>query len=156
MQLTFTKRAGKHDDLTIAHPGREPERIACPKQGILPHDMIHYAVEHTLAHRGFLSMAANTPATAMTMRGGDSEEAVERLVETFQAEMWGGRVPAADLLATYAHACEARGHPAAPVTPDDVAAVRARLDALTARWEAVPVNGSLVLDFAPAIASRTA
>ena len=36
--------------------------------------------------------------------GADSEEAIGRLVETFEAEMWGGQVPVVDLIATYEHA----------------------------------------------------
>lgn len=147
MHLAFTKHAGKYDALVVTRPGRAPERIDCPKQGIIPHDMVHYAVESILAHRGFLSHVADGAAPAFAMAAGASEEAVERLVETFQAELWGGEVPAADLLATYAHACDARGHPAAPVSPEDVAAIRTRLADLTARWGDVPVGGTLTLDF---------
>jgi hypothetical protein len=146
MRLTFTKRGGKYDDLLIERPGLSAEKISCPKQGIIPHDMVHYAVESTLAHRGFLSLVADGQAAAFTTTGGSAEEAVERLVESFQAEMWGGRVSAEDLIATYEHACEARGHPAARVSADDVKSIRARLDDLTARWAEVPVNGSLTVE----------
>jgi hypothetical protein len=145
MRMTFTKRDGKFDDLMIERPGRPPETIRNPKQGIIPHDMVHYAVESRLAHRGFLGLVADGEAAAFETQGGESEEAVERLVESFQAEMWGGRVPAAELLATYALACEARGHKAAPVSADDVEAIRATLDALTGEWAAVPVNGTLTV-----------
>jgi hypothetical protein len=147
MRLTFTKRDGKYDDLAIARPDGPAETIQCPKQGIIPHDMVHFAVESALAHRGFLGMVADGNAAEFATQGGDSEEAIERLVECFQAEMWGGRVPAADLLATYELACKARGHPPAPVSVDDVDNVRGRLDELTAEWAAVPVNGSLTVEF---------
>jgi len=146
MRLVFTKRDGKHDDLAIERADGSSETIRCPKQGIIPHDMVHFAVESVLAHQGFLSLVAGGEALAFTTTGGDSEEAIERLVECFQAEMWGGRVSAADLLATYALACEARGHAAAPIAVDDVEIVRARLDELTDSWAAVPVNGSLTLE----------
>jgi hypothetical protein len=146
MRLTFTKRAGKYDDLAIERPGGPPETIACPKQGIIPHDMVHYAVESALEHRGFLSLVAGGQAAGFATIGGAVEESIERLVECFQAEMWGGRVPAAELLATYEHACDARGHAAAPVSVADVEAIRARLDDLTERWEAVRLNGSLMLE----------
>ena len=146
MRLTFTKRDGKYDDLSIEREGRQLETIKCPKQGIIPHDMVHYAVESCLAHSGFLTLVAGGEAAAFTTTGGDAEEAVERLVENFQAEMWGGRVPAEELLASYELACEARGHPAAPVSVADVERIRARLDELTDRWAAVPLNGSLTLE----------
>ena len=146
MQLTFTKRDGKYDDLVIDRPDRSPETIQCPKQGIIPHDMVHYAVESTLAHRGFLGLVAGGEAAAFTTQGGGSEEAIERLVETFQAEMWGGRVPAEDLLATYEHACQSKGHPTAPVSVEDVQSIRARLNELTEKWNAVDVNQSLTVE----------
>ena len=147
MRLTFTKRDGKYDDLLIERVGRPPETIRCPKQGIIPHDMVHYAIESTLAHGGFLGLVAGGEAASFATAGGDSEEAIERLVESFQAEMWGGRVSAEDLLATYEHACEARGHKSVPVSADDVESIRQRLDDLTEKWSAVPVNGSLTVEF---------
>ena len=146
MRLIFTKRGGKHDELAILRDDRAPETLSCPKQGIIPHDMVHYAVESALSHRGFLGLVADGQAAGFATAGGDSEEAIERLVEVFQAEMWGGRVSATDLLATYEQACGDRGHAIAPILPADVDAIRARLDQLSADWSAVPLNGSLTLD----------
>jgi hypothetical protein len=146
MRLTFTKRNGKYDDLVIARADGGSEAMQCPKQRIIPHDMVHYAVESVLAHRGFLSLVAGGEALAFETMGGESEEAIERLVEAFQAEMWGGRVSAAELRDAYALGCEARGHAALPVSDEDIEAIRGQLDALTAAWDQVPVNGSLVLE----------
>src|SRR5690349_10678306 len=131
MRLIFTKRGGKHDDLVIEREGRPPEKITNPKQGIIPHDMVHYAVESSLAHGGFLSLVAGGKAAAFETVGGQAEEAIERLVEVFQAEMWGGRVDAADLLATYEHARDARGHDAVAVDAAEVEIIRAKLDELS-------------------------
>ena len=50
-----------------------------------------------------------------------------------------------ELIALYELGCEARGHGAAPVTADDIAAIRARMDDLARQWAAVPLNGSLIL-----------
>jgi hypothetical protein len=146
VRLTFTKRSGKHDDLVIDRDGRVLESIPCPKQGIIPHDMVHFAVESTLARRGFLALVADGESAGFRTKGGVSEEAIERLVEVFQAEMWGGRVAAAEFIETYEHACEARGHSAVSVTSEDVDAVRMRLDQLTSDWRDVPVNGSMTLE----------
>ena len=146
MRMTFTKRDGKYDDLVIERPGREPEKISNPKQGIIPHDMVHYAVESILSHRGFLTLVAEGQGAVFQTVGGESEDAIERLVEAFQAEMWGGRVPAEELLDAYRLGCEARGHGAVPVSAEDVDAVRARLDELTAQWSEVPVGGSISLE----------
>jgi len=146
MRLIFTKRDGKQDDLVIEREGLEPEKISNPKQRIIPHDMVHYGVESVLSHRGFLSLVAEGQGAGFATAGGESEDAVERLVEAFQAEMWGGRVPAEDLLGAYRLGCEARGHGAVPVSAEDVEAVRKRLDDLTAEWNAVPIGGSMTLE----------
>jgi len=146
MRLTFTKRDGKYDDLLIERDGREPEKISNPKQRIIPHDMVHYGVESVLSHRGFLSLVAEGQGAAFATAGGAPEEAIERLVEAFQAEMWGGRVPAEELLDAYRLGCEARGHASVPVSAEDVEEIRQRLDSLTEQWSALPVGESLVLE----------
>jgi len=146
MRLIFTKLGGKHDELRIERGGQAPQTLACPKQGIIPHDMVHYAVETSLSHRGFLGLVADGQAATYATAGGVSEESIERLVEVFQAEMWGGRVATEAFLVTYEEACGARGHAAVPVSAGEVEAIRARLDQLTADWSAVPTNGSLTLN----------
>ncbi len=146
MDLIFVKRSGKFDELTIVRETGERQMISCPKQGIIPHDMVHYAVESVLTHRGFLSLVKDGKPADFTA-GDEDSEAIERLVEAFQAEMWSGRVPAADLVATYEHACEARGHIVATVSHADVDAIRDRLDELSRLWSAVAVNEALKVSF---------
>ncbi len=146
MRLTFTKRAGKYDELVIERNGCVADPIPCPKQGIIPHDMVHYAVESSLRYRGFLGMIADGSNPAFKTRGGEREEAVERLVETFQAEMWGGRVSANELLAVYEHACSAHGHSVVPVSEQDVEAIRELLHQLSKEWACVDENRSMTLE----------
>jgi hypothetical protein len=146
MRLVFTKGSGKYDRLEVGRDGAAPERVDCPKQGIIPHDMVHYAVESVMAARGFLSrLADGAPATFAP--GGESEEAIERLVETIQAEAWSGPAPADELIGLYELTCEARGHGVMPVDADAIEAIRARVAELTAAWNAVPVGGTLELAF---------
>jgi hypothetical protein len=108
--------------------------------------MVHYGVESVLSHRGFLSLVAEGQGAVFATVGGESEDAIERLVEAFQAEMWGGRVPADELLEAYRLGCEARGHAAVPVSAEDVEAVRERLDELTAQWSPLAVGSSMTLE----------
>ena len=146
MRLVFTKGSGKHDRLDVQRDGAPAQRIDCPKQGIIPHDMVHFAIESVMAARGFLSsLADGVPATFAP--GGESAEAIERLVETIQAEAWSGPAEAADLIALYEVACSARGHAAIPVDAAAIETIRARMTDLSARWDAVPVGGKLELEF---------
>lgn len=147
MLLTFTRRDGKFDDLRVDRDGLPSETVQCPKQGILPHDMIHYAVESTVPHKGFLSLLREGRPVAFTTSGGKMEAAVERLVEAFQAEMWGGQVPATDLIAVYEHACGTDLPLVAPIAPADVEAIRKKINELSHAWSSLRIGQSLSVTF---------
>ena len=147
MHLTFTKGTGKYDNLHIERSGLPLEMIQCPKQGIIPHDMIHYAVESVVPHRGFLSLLREGQPASFSTQGDEVADAIERLVETFQAEMWSGRVSASDAIAMYEHGCAASGHAAAPVSKQDIEAIRVWIDELSAAWSNVPEKGKLTVGF---------
>ena len=145
-QLIFTKGPGKTDRLEVCRDGAPTERIDCPKQGIIPHDMVHYAVESVLHRRGFIGRVLDGEAAEFRMAADLESDGVERLVEVFQADGWGGwNSPVEDLLAMYRVTCQARQCPTLAVTPRDLETVRERLLQLTRQWQAVGIGESLVL-----------
>lgn len=152
MQMTFTKGKGKFDRLDIVTPTGPQPAIDCPKQGIIPHDMVHFAVETEVTMRGFLGGIAASGESGHTAGVEDPHHrAVERLVETVQAEAWSGApVADADFVTLYHVTCDARGDTPLVLDSATIAAVRHRLVDLTARWAAVPVGGTLVLSLDPA------
>jgi len=146
MQLVFIKGAGKHDRMEIARGDGAVERIDCPRQGIIPHDMVHYAVESTLEKRGFLARVREGERADMRMRGEAESDGVERLVEVIQGDAWsGGASDAATMLDLYRVTCDARACPMLDVDPGDIEAIRARMAELTAQWNALAVGQSLSL-----------
>ena len=146
MELVFTKGAGKNDRLVIRQPGRPDADIICPKQRIIPHDMVHFAVEGVLGARGFLGRVATGEAADFRMGGEAESDGVERLVEVFQGEGWsGGTTPAADLIDLYRVTCTARQCPMLPVDEAAIHAIRTRIAELEAAWAEVPVGGTLTL-----------
>lgn len=146
MHLVFTKGSAKVDRMDVVRDGVVAEGIDCPKQGIIPHDMVHYAVENTLQARGFVHRVADGEAATFRMQANDESDGVERLVEVFQADGWSGWTGApADLIDLYRVTCTARACTPLPVGVDDMRAVRDRILALTDAWTAVPVGGSLTL-----------
>ena len=150
MQLIFTKGAGKHDRLDVIRNGVPAERIDCPKQGIIPHDMVHFAVEQTLQRRGFLRRVHDGEAAGFRMEAAAESDAVERLVEVLQADGWSGwRSAPADLIDLYRQTCAARQCLPLLLAAADVDAVRAQILDLTARWQAVAVGAALTLHFEP-------
>jgi hypothetical protein len=149
MKLVFTKGAGKTDRMEVLRVGRQSAFVDCPKQGIIPHDMVHYAVEHTLNARGFLTRVKEGEAAAFQMQGEAQSDAVERLVEVFQGDAWsGGASPASDLIDMYRVTCSARSCPMLDVDEAAILEVREVIADLAEKWKAVPVGGLLELGFA--------
>lgn len=146
MELVFTKRSGKYDQLQIRREGGAPELLDCPKQGIIPHEMVHYAVEQTLSARGFLGRVHEGESASFRMASEPGSDGVERLVEVIQGDGWsGGQSTAAALLEMYALTCSARGCPMLPVDALAIDAIRAAMAELGRQWDALPIGGAMTL-----------
>lgn len=147
IHITFTKGPGKHDRMTVGRDDGREETIDCPKQGIIPHDMVHHAVEHHLGKSGFLARVRNGEEASFRMRPDDESDGVERLVEVFQGDAWSGwsTVPE-DMIALYRLTCEARGCTMLPVSPADIEAIRSRIRELQGDWQALAVGESIRLE----------
>ncbi|WP_449428160.1 hypothetical protein [Rhodanobacter umsongensis] len=148
MQLLFTKGSAKHDTMDVIRNGVLSKSIACPKQGIIPHDMVHYAVESMLHKRGFIGRILDGETTSFQMMAASESDGVERLVEVFQADGWSGWCsPTTDMLDLYQVTCSARQCEPLAIQADDIEAVRQRIMELTAQWQLVPVGKTLALQF---------
>ncbi len=144
--FTFTKGPGKVDWLDVVRADGTTERIDCPKQRIIPHDMVHYVVESEIGARGFISRVCEGEAASFAMIGDAESDGVERLVEMVQAEAWSGGSDDAAFIDLYRVTCDARDCAPLPVDAALVCAIRARVAACQAAWDALPVGGALTLD----------
>jgi hypothetical protein len=146
MKLVFTKGSGKYDLMEVVRIDGAVERIDCPKQRIIPHDMVHYAVETTLAKRGFLTRVREGARADFRMTAEAESDGVERLVEVIQGDAWsGGNSNAAEMLELYRITCTERACPMLSVGEEDIDAIRACVSGLTSRWNALAVGQSLSL-----------
>ncbi|MEM8695598.1 MAG: hypothetical protein AAGE05_06210 [Pseudomonadota bacterium] len=148
LRLHFTKGSAKYDWLDVEHADGRRERIDCPKQRIIPHDMVHYAVESTLDQRGFLGRLAQGEAASFRMEAEDESDGIERLVEVIQADAWSGRTPAREIIDLYRVTCDARNCTPLPLDANAIDAIRDRMAELDARWAATAVGETLTVDFA--------
>jgi len=145
MDLTFTKGSGKYDQMRIIR-GTEAEVIECPKQRIIPHDMMHYAVESVLKQRGFLSRVLDGETAEFRMSPDALSDSVERLVEVFQGDAWSdGATSPEDMLDLYRVTCSARGSQMLAAAPEDIVAVRKRIYELDAQWQGLAVGETMQL-----------
>ena len=144
-QVIFEKRDGKYDAMFVERAGAL-EEIACPKQPPIPHDMFHYAIERVLEMRGFIRRAAGGEGVGFRMTHEAESEAVERLVETMQADSWSGRPPASEVIDLFHTTCGARGTEPIALTEDAIVAIRSEIDRLAAQWSALPMRGRMTLE----------
>ena len=146
IRLSFTKLAGKYDKLLIQGKGRELA-IDCPKQRIIPHDLIHYAIEKVMGLRGFVRLVTEGRPEA-ELRHADYDALLgEALVETLQAEMWSATPPDdAAFFEMLSITMEMRGQKLKPIAPGVICKIRAEIETLTEAWERVTPYKTLVVE----------
>lgn len=148
MKLIFTKGSGKYDTMRVVRPNCIDESIECPKQRIIPHDMMHFAVESSLRQRGFLSRVRVGESAGFAMQAEAESDSVERLVEVFQGDEWsGGGSSVAEMIAMYQVTCDARECPSISIDEEIIRTIRACIASLDAQWQGTPVGQSLELEF---------
>ncbi|MGA9334663.1 MAG: hypothetical protein WBV39_10340 [Rudaea sp.] len=146
MKISFIKGSGKFDRMLIQR-GDATESIDCPKQRIIPHDMVHYAVESTLQKSGFLSRVRDGEVADFQMAAESESDGVERLVEVVQGDAWSGSDSSPeDMLDLYRVTCSARGCPPLPVAGEDIVAIRRRIAELDRQWQALPVGQAMTVE----------
>ena len=151
-------KSDKHDRLRFVRADGSETQTAMPRQGTLPHDLVHYVVESALPLRhGFMSLVASGSDAGFVMRAVHdpanqtvATEAIqiEAVVEALQTQLWGGFFDPGAFIDGATSASAARGK-----APFDFAGIdpQARLYdsalALLERWIQVPYHQSLELSF---------
>jgi hypothetical protein len=162
MKLIAEKRSSsdKYDVLRFVRNNGSASDTLMPRQGILPHDLIHYVVESTLPLRhGFLSQVALGADAQFVMQAvhdasnpavREQAAQVEAIVEGLQTQLWCGSFDLDAFLEAANSACTARGHAPFDLAGVDVhASLYQRAQALHAQWQEIPYHRSLSLDFSP-------
>jgi hypothetical protein len=148
MKLIFTKGTGKYDTMRVVRPNRLDESIECPKQRIIPHDLMHFAVESSLRKKGFLNRVRAGESAGFAMQAEAESDSVERLVEVFQGDEWsGGTSSIAEMIDMYQVTCLARGCPPISIDEEIILTIRSRIASLNAQWQGTPAGQSLELPF---------
>jgi hypothetical protein len=164
MKLIAEKRSktDKYDVLRFVRNNGSCTEALMPRQGILPHDLVHYVVESALPLRhGFLSLLARGAEAQFVMDSVHDKsnpnvetEAVqaEAIVEGLQAQLWSGAFDEAAFKEGAAAACTARGKQPfnfSALALDLKAALYDRAQALNEQWKSAPFYSTLTLDFSP-------
>lgn len=162
MKLIAEKRSKTdlYDVLRFVRNNGSCSDTLMPRQGILPHDLLHYVVESALPlQHGFLSLVARGADVAQVMAAAHDpdnhtveQEAVqtEAIVAGLQAQLWLGEFDEAAFLDGAAQACHARATAPFDFSAFDVrSCLYERALALHRQWCAAPYYSTLSLEFAP-------
>jgi hypothetical protein len=148
----------KSDRLRFVREDGSETQTTMPRQGTLPHDLVHFIVESalTLKH-GFLSQVASGSDAGFVMQAvhDHSNPAVETeaiqaeaIVEALQAQLWGGFFDLDAFTDGARSASSARGKAAFDLSGIDPQAMfYDRALALLERWNLVPHHQSMELSF---------
>jgi hypothetical protein len=149
-------RTDKLDQLHCVRRDGSATSTSMPRQGILPHDLLHYVVESTLGWRhGFLGMIAAGADIGWTMAQthdpaaqGVTDQAIhaEAVVESLQAQLWSAAFDDGLFLDGVRSACEARGRSVPALYPLAGQTLFEAALALNARWQQVPPHATLELE----------
>ena len=151
-------RTDKLDRLVCLRPDGTRTQSAMPRQGILPHDLLHWVVESALPLRwGFLGqVAAGADADYVMARVHDPDKAAveqqaaqtEAVVEALQTQLWAGAFDLSAFLEGVRSACDAREQPLLDLGGCDAQReLYERALDLQAQWQALAFHQSLQLDF---------
>jgi Stress-induced bacterial acidophilic repeat motif len=157
MEVTIIKEDQLDRILMVRSDGSRAETTFA-KKGPFPHDAVHYAVEkHLGLADGFWGFVASgrdpEEVAAIAKQGGHASAKraqvphasiiellqAERIVECFEADLWGGPASPEMLCETAKVACESSFVPALALTDDEIAAIRNELKQMQAQW----VSGSI-------------
>jgi hypothetical protein len=161
MRLIATRqgKGDKYDTLRCIRRDGSWAETLMPRQGILPHDLVHYVVESALRYRhGFLGLvAAGADIKAVMVDLHDphnreiADEATyaEAIVESLQAQLWSGAFDPDAFAEGARGACAQRGRNEPDLSGIDPR--RELYDAvleLNGRWQQLPWHGALELEMA--------
>jgi hypothetical protein len=163
VEVIFTKGTdrdyieARRSDGTIA-------KTTFPKKGRFPHDAVHLVVERVLGYEtpfwGLVFAGADPVEIAAIAKAGGhasstrasvpSERIVkliqaERIVECFEAEMWGSPSDSQTFQSVLDAACTQSKVPNPNLSDPAIHAIRADLAALLAAWQKLTTGGTLML-----------
>lgn len=165
MRIDITKGT-KDDTLTITRCDGSVAVTRFPKKGPIPHDGVHLIVERALSFKrafwGHIASGRHPEEIARLAAEAGHPSAkraslpdpliielvqAERLVECFEAEVWGGPGDIAVLQSVADAAMAQSVVPAVPLPPAAVARIRNELSAFSSEWRALGVGETLSLDW---------
>lgn len=150
-------RDSRYDTLRCVRRDGSQTTAQMPRQGVLPHDLIHYVVESALRfEHGFLGMVAKGADISFAMAtahetsapsANDQAPQAESLVESLQAQIWAGSFDESQFHEGLAGACSMRECPIPDLSALERGPAQLHNDVirLGQQWALVPFHGEMTL-----------
>ncbi len=149
--------SGKYDRLRVVRDDGTETGCEMPRQGVLPHDLVHAVVESRLGLReGFLGLVAKGADIAFAEKNFreyiDPERHFEvaqseSVVEGLQTQLWSGVFDYTAFSAGVEGACRMRGVAVPVITEQDGQAMFDAAVQLNGQWQQVPAKSEWTLAF---------
>lgn len=171
MQILITK-GQTADSIEVRRRDGSTAATNFPHKGPVPHDAAHFFVESELAiddgfwgmvergrHPEEIAAVAKAAGHASAARPQAPDESIvpivqaERLVECFEADLWGGGSDPQTFRAMADAGCEQSLVPIVPLSDEEIEGIRRHIADFRDRWAATPVGGQSVLEWRAARAA---
>lgn len=158
IDVGITKGASA-DTVDVRRPAGEAVRFTFPKKGPIPHDSVHLIVEQALGlRRGFWGMVADgvdpgqiqdiakAAGHASAKRAQIPDRSIveliqaERLVECFEADLWGAPADCDTFRSVADAACAESFVPTPALSDDSILAIRDQIADFAKQWISAPVG----------------
>jgi len=155
-------KGDKHDDIRITRDDGATAHTTFPKKGFFPHDAVHVVVEEELGlknafwgmiaegkHPEDIQDLAKEAGHASAKRAREPDPSIvellqaERIVECFEAELWGAPADLQTLQSVIDAACASSFVPTIALDEEAVGRIRERLATLSKDWLAAPFSGTI-------------
>jgi hypothetical protein len=159
MKLVVEKRGprDKYDHLKFVREDGSTTQCQLPRQGTLPHDLIHYIVEDSLPlNNGFLGLIASGSDADFVLkivhdklnpRVETEAVQVESIVEALQTQLWAGAFDVNSFLEGAELAASSRGKSAFSFRDLDPRMLYEHAMKLLNSWNSTPFYGKMELYF---------
>lgn len=175
MKLTVTMTKRRRDDIIeIRREGGAVERFSFPKKGPVPHDAIHLFVEEALGFSagfwGMVSMGArpaeiqeiskaagHASAKRAAKPGAQIVEILraERIVECFEADLWGTPTDPDTFRSVISAACAASFVDTPTLDDNMIRHIRARIAGFALAWISAAEGAAFEFEYQRPVLSRT-
>jgi hypothetical protein len=151
------EHGGKYDRLRVVRDDGSETGCEMPRQGVLPHDLVHAVVEsHLNLREGFLGLVAKGADIAFAeknfrdyidpIRHFEVAQA-ESVVEGLQTQLWNDAFDFTAFIAGVEGACAMRGVAVPAITEADGRAMFDTAVHLNGQWRQVPAKAEFTLAF---------